>query len=57
MNDVGGLVGSFAIGYISDLTYSKRSPSTIVALIFSCIIWYTLTAEYNKLTLERSLML
>ena len=49
MNDVGGLVGTFAIGYISDLTYSKRSPATIVALILSCIIWFTLTAEYDYL--------
>ena len=50
MNDVGGLLGSFAIGYISDLTYSKRSPSTIVACFLSCVIWYMLTVEYNKLT-------
>ena len=50
MNDIGGLIGSFAIGYISDLTYSKRSPSTLFACICSCIIWYTLTVEYNKLT-------
>ena len=56
MNDVGGLIGSFTIGYISDLTYSKRSPSTLVALILSCVIWYTLTAKYDSLNYT-SLML
>ena len=50
MNDVGGLIGSFAIGYISDLTYSKRSPATIVALILSCIIWFMLFVRFNQLT-------
>ena len=50
MNDVGGLIGSFVIGYISDLTYSKRSPSTMISLILSCVIWFTLYAKYNALT-------
>ena len=50
MNDVGGLIGSFTIGYISDLTYGKRSPSTILALILSCVIWFSLFVEYNRLT-------
>ena len=50
MNDLGGLLGSFTIGYVSDLTYGKRSPSTLVSLFLSCIVWYTLAARYNSLT-------
>ena len=38
MNDVGGMLGSILIGYISDLTYGKRSPVSIVALFLSCVI-------------------
>ena len=53
MNDVGGLIGTFLVGYISDLTYSKRSPSTFVFLILSCIIWYTMTANYYNLTYQK----
>ena len=49
MNDVGGLLGSLTIGYLSDLTYSKRSPITFVFLVLSCVIWYTLTVTYNQL--------
>ena len=50
VNDIGGMIGSVFIGYISDLTYGKRSPVSIVALILSCVIWYTFTIEYNHLT-------
>ena len=50
MNDVGGLLGSFTIGYISDLTYGMRSPITFVFLICSCVIWYALTAFYYSLS-------
>ena len=49
MNDVGGLIGSCSIGFISDATYGKRSPATLVALICSCLVFYVLTIEYNKL--------
>ena len=47
MNDIGALIGSSAIGYISDLTYGKRSPVTLTALVLSCIIFYTLTVQYE----------
>ena len=50
MNDIGGLMGSFVIGYVSDLTYGKRSPSTFLSLLLSCIVWYTLVIQYNSLT-------
>ena len=50
MNDIGGLFGTFALGFISDLTYSKRSPATLVALACSCVIWYMLCVDYNSIT-------
>lgn len=46
MNDIGGLAGSLIIGYVSDLTYQKRSPSTIFAAFGACIIFFILTANY-----------
>ena len=49
MNDVGGLIGSWSIGFVSDATYGKRSPASLVALLGSCIIFYVLTIEYNQL--------
>ena len=49
MNDVGGLIGSWSIGFISDATYGKRSPATLVALTLSCLIFYLLTIEYDKI--------
>lgn len=49
MNDVGGLIGSWSIGFISDALYAKRSPPTLVALVCSCLIFYMLTIEYSKL--------
>ena len=50
MNDVGALIGSSGIGYISDLTYGKRSPITMVALVLSCLIFYWLTLTYDSLS-------
>jgi len=49
MNDVGGLIGSFTVGYLSDLTYSKRSPLTFMFLVLSCLLWYILFATYDSL--------
>ena len=53
MNDIGGLIGLFAIGYISDLTYSKRSPVSLLFLVLSCIIWYMMTVNYNSLNYQK----
>ena len=50
MNDIGGLIGSLLIGYVSDLTYQKRSPSTIFAAFGACIIFFIMTFRYNSLT-------
>ena len=50
MNDVGALIGSAGIGYLSDLTYGKRSPIVLTALIFSCLIFYMLTLNYFSIT-------
>ena len=47
---MGALIGSSAIGYISDLTYGKRSPATLTALVFSCLIFYLLTLNYAEIT-------
>ena len=49
-NDIGGLIGSFVIGYVSDLTYGKRSPATFTFLLLSCGVWYALVVWYNSLT-------
>ena len=49
MNDIGGLAGSLIIGYVSDLTYQKRSPCTIFASIGACLIFYMMTVRYNHL--------
>ena len=50
MNDVGGLLGSISMGYVSDLTYGKRSPVSMFAIIVTCIIFYTLVIRYNDIT-------
>lgn len=50
MNDIGAIIGSSAIGYISDATYGKRSPISVVALTLSCLIFYMLTINYFSIT-------
>ena len=50
MNDVGGFLGSISMGFISDLTYGKRSPVSLFAIIFSCIIFYSLVIRYDDIT-------
>ena len=49
MNDIGGFLGSISMGYISDLTYSKRSPVSLFAIIVTCIIFYTMVVRYDDL--------
>jgi len=49
MNDVGALIGSWSIGYVSDLTYGKRSPASLGAIIGSCVIFYLMFFEYDNL--------
>ena len=53
MNDAGALIGSSAMGYISDMTYGKRSPVTLTALVFSCLIFYSLTIRYDSISYSK----
>ena len=41
--DCGAIVGSIFLGVLSDLTYGKRSPISLFAIICSIIIAYVLT--------------
>ena len=43
--DVGAMLGSIALGWLSDRMYGKRSPVALMAVLFSIIISYTLTYE------------
>jgi len=49
MNDTGAIIGSIALGWISDLTWGKRSPSAMISIIASCAIFYTMTFDYKSL--------
>ena len=49
MNDVGAMIGTFAIGTVSQITYGKTSPSTVTAIALSSFIFYMLTAEFYSL--------
>jgi sugar phosphate permease len=46
-NEIGNLFGGFAIGYISDLCYSKRSPVGVFAVITSFLISLIFTICYG----------
>ena len=50
-NDVGAIIGSFLIGFVSDRTWGKRSPSAVFAIIMSAVIFYSLTFAYNTVSL------
>jgi sugar phosphate permease len=45
--DVGAMIGSTSMGYISDKLYGKRAPVAFVAVIFSNIVVYNI-AFFNK---------
>jgi len=49
MNDSGAIIGSFAMGIISDFTWGKRSPSAMFAVIASAAIFYTMTFTYKSI--------
>ena len=50
MNDIGGFLGSISMGYLSDLTYGKRSPVALFGIIMTCVIFYSLTIRYDYIT-------
>jgi sugar phosphate permease len=41
--DLGAMVGSMALGYISDLMYGKRSPVALGAVLISIALSFVLT--------------
>jgi len=43
--DLGAIVGSMTLGLLSDLTYGKRSPIAMLAVMISMIISYVTTYE------------
>ena len=46
--DIGAILGSIALGFLSDLMYGKRSPVALLAVAFSIVISFTVTYEvYN----------
>jgi len=49
MNDSGAIIGSFAMGIISDFTWGKRSPSAMFAVVASAAIFYTMTFTYHSI--------
>ena len=50
MNDIGGILGSISMGYLSDLTYGKRSPVSLFAIVMTCVIFYSLVIRYEHLS-------
>ena len=50
MNDIGAIIGSFLIGWVSDRTWGKRSPSAIFAILMSAVIFYSLTFAYDTVS-------
>ena len=50
MNDVGAIIGVFLAGYISDLTYGKRSPVTLVACMLAALIFIMFTVNYGEIS-------
>ena len=56
MNDVGGLIGSTTIGFLSDLTYGKRSPVTMASLLLSILIVFILVINYDAITYSKLML-
>jgi OPA family glycerol-3-phosphate transporter-like MFS transporter 3 len=46
--DVGAILGSIALGYISDKMYGKRSPVAFVAVTISMSVMYYLAAHEDQ---------
>lgn len=49
MVDVGAILGSMSLGYVSDLMYGKRSPVALIAVVFATIISFVITFEYHHI--------
>jgi sugar phosphate permease len=48
--DVGGILGSFIMGYLSDKLYSKRSPIAFLAILVASAIGFIMTYHLDKMT-------
>jgi sugar phosphate permease len=57
MVDVGAILGSIALGYISDLMHGKRSPVALVAVIAAIGLCFTLTFNVYSLALNSPFLL
>jgi sugar phosphate permease len=51
MFDLGAIVGSILLGIISDKMYQKRSPIAMIAILISGVISYTITYDYDSMTI------
>lgn len=49
MCDAGNLVGGFVLGWLSDCTYSKRSPIGVLAILISTTLALYLTLFYKSI--------
>ena len=43
--DIGAILGSICLGYLSDLMYGKRSPVAMMAVLLAILISYLITFE------------
>jgi sugar phosphate permease len=43
MYDVGTIFGSLLLGYITDYTYSRRTPTIVIALFLGIFVTFSLT--------------
>lgn len=50
MIDVGAILGSIVLGFVSDRMYGKRSPVALVAVASSMVIMYYLAANESTVT-------
>ena len=56
--DLGGIFGSFAMGYFSDRLYSKRSPVSFLAVIVASALGFGLAYRLDTMSqISLSLMM
>ncbi len=49
MLDVGAILGSMALGYVSDITFGKRSLVSLVAVAFASMIAFIIMAFFDTM--------
>ena len=50
--DLGGIVGTFAIGFISDRMLGARSTILLISMVIAAAIFYALAREYDTMHLS-----